>query len=84
MVMNPPASAGDTGSIPGPGRSHKRRSTKAQVLQLLSLRSRTREVQLLSPWAVVIEACTIRARAPKQGKPLQWEAREQLCMAARE
>ena len=61
-----------------------RRSTKADELQLLSLCSRTREVQLLSPWAVITEACIIRARAPKQGKPPQREAREQLCLAARE
>ena len=26
VVKNPPASAGDTGSIPGPGRSHMSRS----------------------------------------------------------
>ena len=26
VVKNPPASAGDTGSIPGPGRSHMPRS----------------------------------------------------------
>ena len=26
VVKNPPANAGDTGSIPGPGRSHMRQS----------------------------------------------------------
>ena len=26
VVKNPPANAGDTGSIPGPGRSHRLRS----------------------------------------------------------
>ena len=46
---NPPANAGDTGSIPGPGRSHVPRSNKARVPQLLSLRSRAHEPQLLKP-----------------------------------
>ena len=27
VVKNPPANAGDTGSSPGPGRSHMRRSS---------------------------------------------------------
>ena len=35
MVENPPANAGDTGSSPGPGRSHMPQSNKAHVLQLL-------------------------------------------------
>ena len=34
-----------------------------------------REPQLLSLCATTTEACTPRARAPKQEKPLQWEAR---------
>ena len=33
---NPPASAGDKGSIPGPGRSHILRSNSARVPELLS------------------------------------------------
>ena len=39
VVKNPPANAGDTGSIPGPERSHMPRSNWARVPQLLSLRS---------------------------------------------
>ena len=35
MVKNLPASAGEVGSIPGPGRSHMPRSNQACVLQLL-------------------------------------------------
>ena len=35
MVKNPPANAGDTGSIPGPGRSHMPRSNRAHAPQLL-------------------------------------------------
>ena len=38
MVKNPPANAGDTGSCPGPGRSHMPRSNWAREPQLLSLR----------------------------------------------
>ena len=49
VVKNPPANAGDKGSSPGPGRSHMPRSNKAHAPQLLSLRSKARELQLLSP-----------------------------------
>ena len=63
MVENPPANAGDTGSIPGPGRSHMPQSNEARVPQLLSLRAAT------------TEARAPRARAPQQEKPPQWEAR---------
>ena len=43
---NLPAHAGDTDSIPGPGRVHMLQSNQAQVPQLLSLSSRTRKQQL--------------------------------------
>ena len=49
MVKNPPANAGDAGSSPGPGRSHLPRNNSAHAPQLLSLRSRAREPQLLKP-----------------------------------
>ena len=39
VVKNPPASAGDTGSSPGLGRSHMPWSNEARVPQLLRLRS---------------------------------------------
>ena len=48
VVKNPPANAGDTGSIPGPGISHMPQSNEARVPQLLSLRSRAHKPQLLS------------------------------------
>ena len=48
MVKHLPANAGDTGSIPGPGRSHMPRSNWAPAPQLLSLRSRAREPQPLT------------------------------------
>ena len=43
--------------------------------QLLSLRSRAHEPQLLSLCATTTEARASRAHAPQQEKPLQWEAR---------
>ena len=49
VVKNPPANAGDTGLIPGSGRSHMPQSNEAPVPQLLSLRSTAREPQLLKP-----------------------------------
>ena len=54
VVNNSPVNAGDTGSIPGPGRSQTMlRSSKARVPQLLSPRA----------------ARTPRAHAPQQEKP---------------
>ena len=38
---NPPANAGDTGSIPGPGRPHILQRNEAQVPLLLSLCARS-------------------------------------------
>ena len=49
VVKNPPASAGDKGSSPGPGSSHMPRSNEARAPQLLSQRSRARKPQLLKP-----------------------------------
>ena len=57
MVKNLPANAGDTGSSPGPGRSHMPGSNKAHA------------PQLLSPHATTTEAHVPRARAPQQVKP---------------
>ena len=74
VVKNLPANAGDTGLSLGPGRSHMLQSNKARAPQLLSLRSRAHEPQLLSLWATTTEARVPRARAPQQEKPPQWEA----------
>ena len=71
MVKNLPANAEDTGTSPGPGRSHMPQSNETRAPQLLSLHSRAREPQLLSPHATTTEARTPRARALQQGKPLQ-------------
>ena len=71
VVKNLPANARHTGLSPAPGGSHMPQSNKARAPQLLSLCSRGREPQLLSPRATTTEACTPRARAPQQEKPLQ-------------
>ena len=71
VVKNPPANAGDTGSSPGPGRSHMPRSNEARAPQLLSLHSRAHEPQLLSPRATTTEARAPIARAPRQEKTPQ-------------
>ena len=47
VLKNLPANAEDTGSSPGPGRSHMPQSNQARAPQLLSLCSRAREPQLL-------------------------------------
>ena len=75
VAKNPPANSGDTGSSPGPGRSHVPWSNKARAPQLLSLRSRAHETQLLSPRATTTEAHAPRAHALQQEKPPQGEAR---------
>ena len=71
MVGNPPANARDMGLSPGPGRSHMPRSNWALAPQLLSLCSRAREPQLLSPHATTTEAYAPGAHAPQQEKPPQ-------------
>ena len=61
VVKNPPASAGDTGSSPGPGRSHMPQSNQARAPQLLSLRSTACMPQLLKPM--------LRNKTSQQEKP---------------
>ena len=79
MDKNPPANAGDTGSIPGLGRFHMPWSSWAHAPRLLlSLCSRAHKTQLPSPHAAATESCAPRPCALKQQKPLQWEAHAQL------
>ena len=75
VVKNPPDKAGNTGSSPGPGRSHMPRSNEVCAPQPLSLNSRAHEPQLLSLRATTTEAHEPRAHALQQEKPPQWEAR---------
>ena len=74
MVKNPSTNSGDTGLILGLGRSHMPRGNWACVPQLPSLCSRAWEPQLLSHLQQLLKAACPRACAPKQEKPLQWEA----------
>ena len=55
VVKNPPANAGDTGSIPGPGRFHMPQGSWAH------------EPQLLSPGAATREATARSSPAPRLG-----------------
>ena len=80
VVKNPPTKAGDMGSSPGPGRSHMLRSSEARAPQLLGLRSRAHEPQLLSPQATTTEAHVPRARAPQQREAT---AMRSLCTATK-
>ena len=63
---NPPDKAEDTGSMPGPERSHRPRCSCARAPRLLSLRSRAREPQVLKPMHLEAVSCN--------EKPPQWEA----------
>ena len=71
------------GLSPGPGRSHIPQSNSARVPQLLSLRSRARKPQLLSPHATTTEACVPRAHALQQEKPPLAATRESLRAATK-
>ena len=64
MVKNPPASAGDVGLIPDPGRFHMPQSNEAHVPQPLSLGFRAQGT-------ATEEAACARACALQQAKPLQ-------------
>ena len=70
MVKNPPASAGDMGSIPGPGRCHMPQSNYASVPQLLTR---------AHPEPVL---CT--KRSPCSEKPVHCSEEQPLVTTARE
>ena len=66
VVKNPPANAGDMGSIPGPRRSHCRRAAKpvhhnywAYALEPVRHDYWTLMLQLLNPCAATTEAHTL-------------------------
>ena len=68
MVKNPPASAEDAGSSPGPGRPHMPRSNQAHAPQLLRLHSRAHEPQLLKP--VQLAPVLRNKRSHRNEKPM--------------
>ena len=57
VVKNLPCNAGDTGLIPGPGRSHIPWGNQAPAP--LNLLSGTQELQLLSPWEATTRTCVL-------------------------
>ena len=61
VVKNLPASAGDTGSSPGPGRFHMPQSNEACAPQLLSLRATTAEACAPRACALQREATAMRS-----------------------
>ena len=72
VVKKQPANAEDMSSIPGPGRSHLSWSNEAHAPQLLSLCSRSQELQLLQQSLSALEPVS----APQQEKSPHWEALE--------
>ena len=68
VVKNPPASAGDTGSSPGPGRSHVPQSNEVRAPQLLSLGSGVCMPQLLKP--ARLEPVLRNKRSHRNEKPV--------------
>ena len=66
---NPPANAGDRGTIPGLGRFHMQRSTHARVPQLLSLCSRAHKLQLLKSKRLDLEPVLCNKRSHCTEKP---------------
>ena len=84
VVKNPPANAGDTGSIPGQGRLRMPWSNKEPVLEHSSLRSRARELQTLSPRAATTEALSTTREATAVMSLHTATRQEPLLAAARE
>ena len=81
VVKNPPANEGDTGSIPGLGRSPMLQGSQAHGPQPLSLCSGAQEPhcwahvsQLLSPYATTTEVCVPWSPCSTTKKPPPWEA----------
>ena len=66
MVKNSPVNAGETGSIPGLGRSLIPRSNQVCEPQLLVLCSRVQEPKLLSPWTATTEAQMLQSLCSKK------------------
>ena len=68
VVKNPPANAGDMGSIHSLRKSYMPRNNKGRVSQILSLCSRACHLQLLSPCA--LEPVLHNQRSRRNEKPV--------------
>ena len=75
VVKNPPASAGDMGSIPGLGQSRMPQDNKAMSHNYWACALEPRSCNYGAHVPQVRKPTCLRAHAPQQEKPLQWEAR---------
>ena len=66
MVKNLPCNAGNTGSIPGSGRSHMSQGNEAYTPQLLSLPSGDHELQKEKPLQREAYAQQVESKAHRQ------------------
>ena len=80
MDKNPPANAGDTGSIPGLGRLHMSQSSWARAPQILSVRCRASEPQLLKPGRSQVGDLQLLSLCAAASEACTWS----LCSATRE
>ena len=71
-VKNPPANAGDSGSIPGPRRFHMLWNNWAQPPQLLKLCSRAQDLHLLGPCALEPMLCNKRRHCSEKPIYQNW------------
>ena len=86
---NSPASVGDTGSIPGPGRFHMLQSNEAHGPQRLSLSSRacglpTTEPVCCNSWSPWTLEPVLRKRSHRTEKPTHCNEEQPLLAATRE
>ena len=75
VVENPPANAGDTGSIPDPGRSHMRRVTKPVCHKYWACALEPASHNYLAHVPQLLKLARLEP-AFRNEKPPQWEARE--------
>ena len=65
MVKNLPANAGDTGLIPGPGRSHMLQGNEAPTLQLLRMHAAATEACRPRAWLHSVTEATTTGKPEK-------------------
>ena len=72
LIMNPPASAGDTGSNSDPGRPHMLQSNKVCVPGFLGLCSRAQDCTSWAHMLHLLKPAHPTVRVLQQNQPLQW------------
>ena len=83
VVKNPPCNAGDTGLIPGSGRSHEPWDTKPNAPQLWSLCSKVCTLQPLIPGHPRARARQRDARTRQPERSPRLQQLEKACRAAK-